>query len=91
MTTISLLYKTSAHVRLIYNNNPREEFTYHNLAHTEEVVRVADLIAGHEQLPENDYLALLIAGWFHDVGYLFATEEHHVEKSVEMATDFLKK
>lgn len=91
MATISLLYKTSAHIRFVYTSNPREEFTYHNLAHTEEVVRVADLIAGHEQLPEADYLALLIAAWFHDVGYLFATEEHHVEKSVDMATAFLEK
>ena len=91
MTTISLLYKTSAHIRFVYTSNPRAEFTYHNLAHTEEVVRVADLIAGHEKLPEPDYLALLIAAWFHDVGYLFATEEHHVEKSAEMAAEFLEK
>ena len=31
---------------------------------------------------------LIIAGWFHDTGYLF-TVKNHEEKSVEIATEFL--
>ncbi|WP_026461565.1 Pycsar system effector family protein [Adhaeribacter aquaticus] len=90
MSTVGLLYKTSAYVRKIYVQNPRKEFTYHNLKHTEEVVRMADVIAGQFSLTETDYLALLIAAWFHDVGYLFTSHDLHEEKSAEMAASFLR-
>ena len=91
MRTLELVYKTSAHIRQLYNANPRPEFTYHNLAHVEEVVWRAGYIAGNYALPEIDFLALILAAWFHDAGYLFTSQECHEEKSAEMAAEFLQK
>jgi len=91
MRTLELVYKTSAHIRQLYNANPRPEFTYHNLAHVEEVVWRAGYIAGNYALPETDFLALILAAWFHDAGYLFTSQECHEEKSAEMAAEFLQK
>ncbi|PIQ21448.1 MAG: phosphohydrolase [Cytophagales bacterium CG18_big_fil_WC_8_21_14_2_50_42_9] len=91
MGTLELVYKTSAYIRQLYNSNPRPDFKYHNLAHVEEVVQRASYIAGHYALPENEFLALILAAWFHDVGYLFANQENHEEKSAEMAAEFLQK
>jgi len=90
MRTLELVYKTSAHIRQLYNANPRPEFTYHNLAHVEEVVWRAGYIAGNYALPEIDFLALILAAWFHDAGYLFTSQECHEEKSAEMAAEFLQ-
>jgi len=90
MRTLELVYKTSAHIRQLYNANPRPEFTYHNLAHVEEVVWRAGYIAGNYALPETDFLALILAAWFHDAGYLFTSQECHEEKSAEMAAEFLQ-
>jgi len=90
MGTLELVYKTSAYIRELYNSNPRPDFKYHNLAHVEEVVRRAGYIAGHYALPENEFLALILAAWFHDAGYLFASQENHEEKSAEMAAEFLQ-
>jgi len=91
MRTLELVYKTSAHIRQLYNANPRPKFTYHNLAHVEEVVWRAGYIAGNYALPETDFLALILAAWFHDAGYLFTSQECHEEKSAEMAAEFLQK
>lgn len=91
MRTLELVYKTSAHIRQLYNANPRPEFTYHNLAHVEEVVWRAGYIAGNYALPETDFLALILAAWFHDAGYLFTSQDCHEEKSAEMAAEFLQK
>ena len=90
MGTLELVYKTSAYVRELYNSNPRPEFKYHNLAHVEEVVQRAGYIAGHHDLTENEFLVLILAAWFHDVGYLFTSQEFHEEKSAEIATEFLQ-
>lgn len=85
-----IIIKAKKHVRELYEAHPNDIFVYHNLDHTEKVVEAAGQIAGHYQLSGEEFRAVLISAWFHDVGYLFVPCDGHEEKSAELATAFLK-
>ena len=57
---------------------------FHNLEHTENVVKRTKEIAGHYNVSEKEMLILFAAAWFHDTGYLLAEPRLHEEKSVEL-------
>lgn len=62
---------------------------YHNLEHTEKVVAAADQVAQHYKLNLTDHFIVIVAAWFHDIGYydnVFA----HEQISAEKAEEFLK-
>jgi predicted metal-dependent HD superfamily phosphohydrolase len=79
----------ATHVRNVYAENSKPELLYHGISHTEHTVAAAEKIADHYQLPEEDYVAVYIAAWFHDIGYLFTPAETHEEKGVELAATFV--
>ncbi|QEC54225.1 HD domain-containing protein [Anseongella ginsenosidimutans] len=81
--------KTAAYVRDLYKEHANENLIYHTLEHTEGVVKAAEQIADHYQLDETDYLAVYIAAWFHDTGYLSGPPEGHELKGAAMAEEFL--
>ncbi len=62
---------------------------FHNLEHTESVVKRTKEIAGHYNVSENDMLILFASAWFHDTGYLFTEPEKHEEMSVEIMKKFM--
>lgn len=82
--------KTEQYVTDLFNDNENPNLVFHNLEHTMKVVERTKEIAGHYYLSENDMLAVYIAAWFHDTGYLFTDPAHHEEKSVELMKEFLK-
>lgn len=85
------LYKnTEQYVTDLFNEIKKPELVFHNLEHTLSVVARTKEIAGHYYLSENDMLAVYIAAWFHDTGYLFTDPQHHEEKSVELMQEFMK-
>ncbi len=61
---------------------------YHNLVHTKKVVQKTRLMAEHSGVNQEEKTLLIIAAWFHDIGFI-KTEEGHEEVSAEMAEDFL--
>jgi predicted metal-dependent HD superfamily phosphohydrolase len=64
--------------------NLEPNLTYHNLAHTEDVMEQVERIAIGEQVADqNDILLLKVAALFHDTGFL-ETYNNHEEKSVEI-------
>jgi predicted metal-dependent HD superfamily phosphohydrolase len=63
---------------------------YHNINHTREVVKNAELIAKHENFTDDELSILKAAAWFHDTGYTVKYLQHE-EESVKIATGFLKK
>lgn len=65
-------------------------FIYHNLSHTQRVVKYTKELIEGENVNETDAENLLIAAWFHDTGYIKGPESHE-EQSVSIATEFLKK
>lgn len=90
MDSNSLYKKTEQHVTDLFNNTEHSALIFHNLEHTTNVVQRTKEIAGHYYLSENDMLAVYIAAWFHDTGYLFTDPAHHEEKSVELMKEFIK-
>lgn len=67
-----------------------KKYLYHNLRHTQRVVNsAAELIEG-EEVAEKDQEKLMVAAWFHDVGYL-RSHDNHEEHSCKMAQEFLAK
>ncbi|MDD3527392.1 MAG: DUF5706 domain-containing protein [Bacteroidales bacterium] len=62
---------------------------YHNIDHTREVVKNAELIAKHENFTDDELSILKTAAWFHDTGYTVKYLQHE-EESIKIATGFLK-
>ncbi|HMK02728.1 MAG TPA: Pycsar system effector family protein [Ferruginibacter sp.] len=81
--------KTEQYVTDLFNDNMHPALIFHNLEHTKTVVNRTKEIAGHYYLSEKDMLAVYVAAWFHDTGYLFTDPQHHEEKSVELMKTFM--
>lgn len=63
-------------------------FAFHNLSHTISVVRSTDIICREMQIDKQDRRVLILAAWFHDLGYTRKTDGHESEGAA-MAEAFL--
>jgi len=81
--------KVQDHVQSLFHSQKDKTFIYHNLAHTQSVVKAASQIANHYQLNEKDFFIVTTAAWFHDAGY-FVDSRNHEAKGGEIATEFLR-
>ena len=81
--------KIQDHIQSLFKSQKDKTFIYHNLEHTQSVVKAASQIANHYQLNEKDFFIVTSAAWFHDAGY-FADPSNHETKSAEMASAFLR-
>lgn len=84
-----IVRKSEVYVRELYQTHFKPEFTYHNLAHAEQVVKAALQISEQYPLQIKEAEAVLVAAWFHDTGYLVGCNKHE-EKSAEIAISYLK-
>jgi predicted metal-dependent HD superfamily phosphohydrolase len=82
--------KVQDHVQAFFNSQKNKILVYHNLLHTQSVVKAASQIANHYQLNEKDFFIVMTAAWFHDIGY-FADADRHEAKGADMAAVFLRK
>lgn len=62
---------------------------FHNLKHTQSVVRNCVQLAELERCSSRELEMLLVAAWFHDTGYVTGSRGHEQE-SVKIAMSFLK-
>ncbi len=85
----TLLLDAQAQVTDLLVNKLSKSIKFHTLQHTQEVVAACEKLAGHQQLTEEDRLALLTAAWFHDTGYTGGKAKDHETVSVQLATEFL--
>jgi predicted metal-dependent HD superfamily phosphohydrolase len=63
---------------------------YHNAIHTEKVVEAAHKIASHYELNDHDNFVVMVAAWFHDLGYYSGEGHGHEQRGADMAMEFLK-
>jgi predicted metal-dependent HD superfamily phosphohydrolase len=77
-------------VTTIFRANTSSGYVYHDLAHTESVVRHAKEIAQHYELDKRDLFIVTVAAWFHDIGYFNGGPQGHEMRSAEIAEAFLK-
>ncbi|WP_435412429.1 Pycsar system effector family protein [Psychroserpens mesophilus] len=73
----------------LLKNELDQTFLYHNYKHTERVLKSTREIIEHTDLSKEEAQILEIAALFHDTGYIEGSE-HHEERSVEIASKFLK-
>ncbi|MUU78751.1 Pycsar system effector family protein [Winogradskyella endarachnes] len=85
----NLIIAAEKYVISYLNDNLDASFVYHNLAHTQRVVGKVKELLEESPLNETEKEQLLIAAWFHDVGFT-KTIEGHEQESVKIATAFLK-
>jgi HD superfamily phosphodiesterase len=84
----SILKKAETFVLNCFNDNLNPNFVYHNFFHTQFVVsKIHEIIQG-ENLTETEEEILLLAGWFHDIGYTINRVKHE-DHSIVIAKDFL--
>ena len=86
----NLIAEAEKYVIHLLNEKLDNTFVYHNLGHTQLVVEKTKELAELSNLNDTDKNNLIISAWFHDTGFTESIEKHE-EKSVEIATDFLKK
>jgi len=76
------------HVVSLLTGELPDGLVYHTIDHTKNVVSNAEKIGRKENFSEEELNLLLVAAWFHDVGYITAYKGHE-SVSAQMAGDFL--
>lgn len=85
-----LLIEVEKYVSELLRHQLPETFFYHNLSHTQRVVRNAQKISEAEGISEKEKNIIEITLWLHDVGYV-KSHNNHEDESVILASEFLKK
>ncbi|NNE03672.1 MAG: HD domain-containing protein [Eudoraea sp.] len=85
-----LIVKTKQFVVDLLSNELDPNFLYHNLRHTERVVKSAEELINFYKLNAKDKEVLLLAAWLHDTGYTKGADNHE-ENSCAIAKNFLSK
>ena len=84
-----ILQKTEHFVLDLLTNQLDSNYKYHNLKHTQRVVKSTKELLEHHELPPEEKEALLLTAWLHDTGYTQGSEEHE-KSSAAIARKFLK-
>jgi predicted metal-dependent HD superfamily phosphohydrolase len=84
----ALIIEVEKFVSSFLSKRIHPSFVYHNLAHTQRVVKKVIEISENAEVEKTALENLEIAAWFHDTGYIDGSAKHE-EKSVEIATEFL--
>jgi predicted metal-dependent HD superfamily phosphohydrolase len=85
----TLIHKARARVEALLKAAKPEWVKYHNFEHAKAVAKASKTIGTACRLSAEDLEGVILAAWFHDAGYVEAIEGHE-EKSVEIATSFLR-
>lgn len=63
-------------------------YVYHNFKHTSDVTEAIKKISSKSDLSDEDTEIVMLAGWFHDTGFINRNENHE-DASIEIARKFL--
>ena len=85
----AIIKQAAEYVRLVLDQKLSSDYLYHNLRHTEDVVNGVKEIADAMGMPEKERRILIVAAWFHDIGYI-QQEENHEMIATDYAEAFLK-
>ncbi len=83
-----MLEKVESFISQLLNTCLDPKYHYHNLAHTQRVVGSATLLCENMSFSDLQKEHILIACWFHDVGFIH-TEEGHEKESARIAQSYL--
>ncbi|HBU76600.1 MAG TPA: phosphohydrolase [Muricauda sp.] len=85
-----IVEKTEHFVSELLTEELDARFLYHNLRHTQRVVKSTKELLNYYNLSEVENERLMLAAWLHDTGHTKGWENHE-ENSCEIARDFLQK
>lgn len=88
-TDNSLLIEAKKFISDLFKERLDCKYSYHNLEHTQNVVKAIEILCEQEETGPQMTGILLLAGWFHDAGYVEG-DENHEQKSIKIAMEFLK-
>lgn len=89
-TTMSeIVQKAKDFVTELLETKLDENYLYHNLKHTQRVVKSTEELLAHYKLTEIENEQLLIAAWFHDTGYTQGSHDHEAI-SCKIAQQYLQ-
>ncbi|MFD0798888.1 Pycsar system effector family protein [Maribacter chungangensis] len=83
-----ILEKTKNFVVELLSNNLSQDYLYHNLRHTQRVVKSTKELLNSESLTDEEKEVLELAAWFHDTGYTKGSKDHETS-SKKIAETFL--
>ncbi len=85
-----IVLKTEKFVVELLSKELNPNYLYHNLRHTQRVVKSTKELLESCALSVKEKEALELAAWLHDTGYTKGSEKHE-EKSCAIATEYLTK
>ena len=85
----SIEERIAANVTSAYDAQDVPHYPYHNLAHSQEVVKRCQEIGGYYSIGAREMFTLVAAGWFHDIGHLYGPIEGHEERGVTIMQKYL--
>jgi len=88
MNYLEILDQVKTHIERAFASRLDDKLVYHNLAHTEHVVKHAVELANYYKLDDKDFFIVLAASWFHDLGYIDKWDQHE-QRGSEEAEAFL--
>nr|WP_299341378.1 Pycsar system effector family protein [Allomuricauda sp.] len=84
-----IVEKAESYVSDILQNQLDASFLYHNLRHTQRVVKSTKELLNYYELDSSEHEKLMLAAWFHDTGYTKGTQNHE-QASCGIVEEFLK-
>jgi predicted metal-dependent HD superfamily phosphohydrolase len=83
------LRKVQEYVEGFFLSHLKGKYPYHSLEHTQKVVKAVRLIGENSEVSEDNLNEILVAAWFHDVGYHIGPKYHETE-SVRLLNQFFE-
>ena len=85
-----LIREARALAEKIFSDSHFDNYYFHNLNHTKEVVNAVTEIGEQSSLTKEELEAATVAAWLHDTGYLQGPINHE-EASVKIAGDLFRR
>lgn len=86
--TNNLVKKADTFVTQLLTDKLPNEYDYHSVNHTREVVDNAEMIGEESGLSEDEINIVKICAWFHDTGFIYKPIDNEKD-SAKIAKDFL--
>ena len=90
MKYAEILNVVQQYIERFYDAKEDSTLTFHNFAHTRDVVTHAAKMADHYGLEDRETFIVVAAAWFHDTGYYTGEATGHEQRGADMAAGFLK-
>ncbi len=88
-TPEDILDRVSRHLEDFFRKNIKDEYVFHEILHTRQVVDAVDELCKLMDIPPHKRMLLKIAAWFHDTGYDQGPTEHE-QRSAAYARQFME-